>query len=150
MIHIQIIEKYQGIVDEEILRLSARALLDDQEIAEDEELSIVIDEDSKIHALNLEHLGIDKPTDVLSFPSKEIDPDSGKIYLGDVIISFDTAEKQASAMGHSVLEEIQLLVVHGCLHLLGHDHADEKGKGQMWEIQERVLKSIGVDIQPTA
>ncbi|MBT3240360.1 MAG: rRNA maturation RNase YbeY [Chloroflexi bacterium] len=149
MIYIQIQEKYREMLDEETLRQTARSVLDHLNISNDEEMSIVVDDDEVIHALNLEHLGSDKPTDVLSFPSREKDPDSGQLYLGDVIISYETAEKQATAMGHAVIEEIQLLVVHGCLHLLGHNHSDKGGKEKMWVTQERVLKSLGINIQPT-
>ena len=88
------------------------------------DLSIVITDDAKLQELNRQYLGSDMPTDVLSFPAEETDPDSGEIYLGDILISLPRASEQASAGGHPVEDELQLLVVHGALHLLGHDHAD--------------------------
>ena len=149
MIHIQINEKFQESLDEEKLQETALTVLKHLSISKDDEISVVVEDDEVIHALNLEHLGIDKATDVLSFPSREKDPDSGQMYLGDVIISFETAKKQAKVMGHSVSEEVQLLLVHGCLHLMGYDHSEKEEKEKMWEIQERVLSSLGINIQAT-
>ncbi len=95
------------------------------------DITIVLTDDAQLHELNREFLGIDAPTDVLSFPSEETDPDSGARYLGDIIISIPRAAQQAGAAGHSVEAEAQLLVVHGTLHLLGHDHAEAGEKARM-------------------
>jgi probable rRNA maturation factor len=106
------------------------------------ELSIVITDDAQLQQLNRDFLGIDAPTDVLSFPAEEIDPDSGAPYLGDIIISLPRAQLQAAAAGHPPEGELQLLVVHGVLHLLGHDHAEEQEKARMWAAQAAVLKRL--------
>lgn len=148
MILIQTKEKFSKEIKEEILRDAALAVFKQQNISDESELSIVIEDDAKLHALNLKHLGINKPTDVLSFPSGEIDPDSGQPYLGDVIISYKTALKQSTAGGHSISEELQLLVVHGCLHLLGYDHAEMVEKEKMWAIQNEILNALGVQVRP--
>ena len=74
------------------------------------------------------YLGIDGPTDVLSFPASEMDPETGVHYIGDILISIPRAQAQADAAGHPLEAEVQLLVVHGVLHLLGHDHAQAEEK----------------------
>jgi probable rRNA maturation factor len=107
-------------------------------------LTVVLTDDAHLRELNLEYLGIDQPTDVLSFPASETDPDSGEAYLGDVIISVPRAEMQAGAAGHSLGDELQLLVVHGVLHLLGHDHAEPETRAGMWAAQAAVLRRLGL------
>ena len=91
-------------------------------------------------------------TDVLSFPSDEVDPETGSQYLGDIIISIPRAAQQAQVGGHSLEAEVQLLVVHGTLHLLGHDHAEAEEKARMWAAQAEVMGRLGlshVKIQDT-
>jgi len=85
---------------------------------------------------------------VLSFPAGDLDPDSEELYLGDVVISVPRALAQASAAGHPYLEEMQLLVVHGVLHLLGHDHGEPDEKQRMWDLQRKVLSHLGCSISP--
>ncbi len=148
MIHVQIRESYQKAVREEYLHEAATAVFAQLDIPLNNELSLVVTDDRQVQTLNLEHLGLDKPTDVLSYPSGEIDPDSGHTYLGDVIISFETALKQSQTAKHAIEEELQLLVVHGCLHLLGYDHAEDAEKEQMWAIQDEILKKLGLKIRP--
>jgi probable rRNA maturation factor len=92
----------------------------------------------------LEYLGVDAPTDVLSFPASESDPETGLPYLGDILISIPRAAQQAQAAGHSVEAEVQLLVVHGTLHLLGHDHAEAEEKTRMWNAQAEVMSRLGL------
>jgi probable rRNA maturation factor len=110
-------------------------------------LTIVITDDDQLHQLNRNFLGIDAPTDVLSFPVEEIDPDSGEEYLGDTLISYPRAVAQADAGNHTVQDELQLLVVHGVLHLLGYDH-NEGEKQVMWAIQSEILADLGCSINP--
>lgn len=116
----------------------------------DRSLTLVITDDAKVQDLNRDFLGIDEPTDVLSFPSgeSEPDPDTGEVYLGDVIISYPRAQAQAEAGGHPIQQELQLLVVHGVLHLLGYDHASEEEKAEMWAAQEAILNRLGSSLLP--
>ncbi len=86
-------------------------------------LSIVIDNNEKLRELNKQFRGIDAPTDVLSFPSGEIDPETGETYLGDIIISWEKVQSQA--LQQTIECEMRLMVVHGILHLLGYDHATD-------------------------
>jgi probable rRNA maturation factor len=126
-----------------IMEEAARATLNLAR-APDGDLTLVLTGDTEIQALNRDFLGKDVPTDVLSFPAEEADPESGKPYLGDVIISLPRAAETAKAHGHDQAAEVQLLVVHGVLHLLGHDHARQADKKRMWEIQTQVLASLGL------
>lgn len=112
----------------------------------DTDLSILVDNDSRIQRLSREFMGIDAPTDVLAFPAEHVDPDTGRVYLGDVIISFPQAKNQADQAGHSLSAEINMLVVHGVLHLLGYDHDEPEGKSEMWSAQSQILTSLGVSI----
>ena len=108
-------------------------------------LTILLSDDEEVRALNHQYLGVDSSTDVLSFPAGETDPDLAETYLGDVIISVPQARLQAKAAGHPVESEVQLLVVHGVLHLLGHDHAEAGGKARMWKAQAAVLQRLGLE-----
>jgi len=146
MIHIQIEEPFADLIVPDNLEKAALAALEHQSYDLAAELSVVIDSDEKIRQLNREFLGIDAPTDVLSFPSEEFDPDEQAEYIGDIIISYPRALAQATAAGHPVGNEIQLLVVHGVLHLLGHDHAEPAEKSRMWQAQADILDALGVTI----
>ena len=108
------------------------------------DLTVVLTDNAQVRKLNRDYLGIDSPTDVLAFPASEKDPETGSTYLGDVVISVPVASAQAQAAGHPLAAEVQLLVVHGVLHLLGHDHANAEAKSRMWEAQAEVLKRIGL------
>ena len=137
--------RYAGKVKAVRLRQAAQATLDQQRVKQTVELSIVITGNAQLRALNREFRDIDAPTDVLSFATAEkLSPD--RVYLGDVVISFSKAREQAAAGGHAVEAELQLLVVHGVLHLLGHDHYTEAEKNVMWKAQRAVLKKIGAAI----
>jgi len=146
MIHLQIDELYQMLALETLLEQAAQATLDHQSAPPDSTLTIVLTGDDTLHDLNLRFMGVDAPTDVLSFPSGERDPETGDLYLGDVLISYPRAESQAAQDSHPVTAELQLLTVHGTLHLLGHDHADEGEKSRMWTAQGEILAMIGCTI----
>jgi probable rRNA maturation factor len=106
--------------------------------------TIVVTDDDGIQELNRSFLGIDAPTDVLAFSAQEngssfvIAPEAGT-YLGDVVISYPRAIAQAGDAGHPVQQELNLLVVHGLLHLMGYDHSTEAGKTAMWARQDEIL-----------
>lgn len=128
----------------DLLEHAARATLEYESKDPDADLSIVLTDDKKLRGLNRDYLGIDSPTDVLSFPASESDPETGAAYLGDILISIPRATQQAQVAGHPVEAEVQLLVVHGVLHLLGHDHAETEEKSRMWAEQEKVLERLGL------
>jgi probable rRNA maturation factor len=119
-------------------------------------LTILLTGDEAIRALNARFLDTDAPTDVLAFPAGDdgaLDEHPGFLedgggYLGDVIISLETARRQAEAGGHPLEQEVQLLAVHGILHLLGHDHAETDEKAAMWTAQTAVLADLGNPLSP--
>ena len=129
---------------EDFLERAAQAALQHESASQDVDLSIVLTDNARLHELNLNYLGVDSPTDVLSFPASETDPETGARYLGDILISIPRAQAQAEAAGHPVESEVQLLVVHGVLHLLGHDHAGPEEKSRMWKAQAEILESLGL------
>jgi probable rRNA maturation factor len=133
-------------VDRKTIRTAARAALEHEAAPAPGALTIVLADDGALRHLNRDYLGHNQPTDVLSFPSSETDPETGARYFGDIAISFPRACAQAEAGGHPVTAEIQLLVVHGVLHLLGHDHAKAKEKARMWAAQAEILKQLKAPI----
>jgi probable rRNA maturation factor len=126
------------------LERAVQTTLDQQEETSPVSLSVVIGDNAQIQSLNAQFLGEDHPTDVLSFPA---DPDAlipeEADYLGDLILSIEKAEEQANERGHSLLAELQLLTVHGVLHLLGHDHYTPEEKSAMWQAQAEILRLLG-------
>lgn len=109
------------------------------------ELSILLSDDTKLATLNNTYRGMNEPTDVLAFPAGEEPalPDEA-VYLGDIAVSLPRAQAQAAEAGHSLMEELQLLVIHGTLHLLGHDHGEPQEQADMWEAQRTILEKLGL------
>jgi probable rRNA maturation factor len=108
------------------------------------ELSILITDDEEIHALNREYRTVDRPTDVLSFSQVEGEGHLTRTrLLGDVVISWETAERQAQEMKESFIDEMKRLLVHGLLHLLGYDHEEgEESANEMSALEERYLGDL--------
>lgn len=125
------------------MRSTARKLLRDEGCSERVEVSVLLTDDERIAELNRQYRGVDGPTDVLSFSQIEgeemADPDTEHVVLGDVVISLETAAKQAADRGCSVEDEVDLLLVHGLLHLLGYDHAEPEDERKMFARQEAIL-----------
>lgn len=130
-------------VSSEALEDAASVTLSKTQVSEESELTIVLGSDELLREQNLEFLKIDATTDVLSFNANFTDPDSQSEYLGDIIISIPRAIAQAELGGHSALYELQLLVAHGVLHLLGFDHSEEDDKQAMQKAQDSVLNELG-------
>ena len=145
MIHFQIADELPADVVagyQERFQFAAEKALQLNDSSPDCEISLVMVGDEQIQALNQQYLGIDAPTDVLSFPADEVDPESGNPYLGDILIAFPYAQAQAAAAGHALESELQLLAVHGVLHLLGYDHGEEADRIRMWAKQADILKAL--------
>jgi probable rRNA maturation factor len=134
-------------LDQAQIEKSVLTALDHQDKSMNTDLSVVVVDDARLQQLNRDFLGINSTTDVLAFPAGHTDPDTNRIYLGDVIISYQTASRQADQAGHSISNEIILLVVHGVLHLLGHDHLQPEEKSEMWSAKNEILGSLGLDIK---
>ncbi len=109
-------------------------------------ITIMLADDDTLRRLHREFLGDDSATDVLSFPATGGAP-GGAAYLGDVAISVERAVAQAAAAGHEPLAELQLLLIHAVLHLLGHDHALPAEKTAMWREQAALLAELGVRVR---
>jgi probable rRNA maturation factor len=118
------------------------------------QVGLLIVGDEAIHEFNLEYRGVDRPTDVLSFPLMEpgeeptqadIDPETGEVVLGDIVISLPAIERQAEEYGHSPAREAAFLAVHGTLHLLGYDHETDDERAEMRKLEEAVLEAIGLE-----
>jgi probable rRNA maturation factor len=129
---------------QDLLERAVNAALAHESESLDSELSVVLTDEARIQQLNRDFLGIDAPTDVLSFPASETDPETGARYIGDILISIPRARTQAESAGHPLEWEVQLLVVHGVLHLLGHDHAEAEEKARMWKAQAEILEALGL------
>lgn len=120
------------------------------------EINVLLTDNEGIHQVNLDMRGVDRPTDVLSFPMFDLqpgdkpgmedeDPDTGLVPLGDMCISLERAQAQAEEYGHSVQRELSYLAVHSVLHLLGYDHMDEGPmKKQMRQREEDILGTLGI------
>ena len=125
------------------------AALEEEEIDEDAEVSVTLVDNERIRELNSEHRGIDKETDVLSFPlgdedGFEVNPDTDAILLGDIVLSLEKAKAQAEEYGHSFRREVAFLITHSLFHLLGYDHMTPEEETEMFAKQESVLKKLGI------
>ena len=126
----------------------ARITLEHESVG-DCQLSVVITTDAEVRALNRQYAGEDRPTDVLSFSQEEGEPFAAPPdeprRLGDVIISLETADQQATEAGHDLDAELAHLLAHGILHLLGYDHAEPEEEAAMRERERAVLAKAGVE-----
>ena len=141
----------------------AEAVLDSEECPYEAQVNLLLTDNEGIREFNRENRGIDRPTDVLSFPNVEyeipadfsiveeqeaayFDPDTGELILGDIIISVDKVAEQAESYGHSQKREFAFLVAHSMLHLCGYDHIDsEEEEKVMIKKQEAVLTELGIE-----
>ena len=132
-----------------LVRREADAMLAELELAH-AELSVLLTHDAHIHALNLEHREKDKPTDVLSFPLDEGGGADGFVsgtrVLGDVVISLDTAARQARGRKRELLPEVRFLLAHGLLHLLGFDHGNPAEKREMDAMTRRLVRAVQTNL----
>lgn len=118
-------------------------------------VAIMLTTNSHVRTLNAQYRGIDEPTDVLSFAAHDNVADAPVLavaeeaaaeiehFLGDLVIAYPYVVRQAAHYNNSVIAELQLLAVHGTLHLLGYDHSDENSEDVMWSLQEEVLAEFG-------
>lgn len=135
-----------------------RAVLEAEKCPLDIEVSLIVTDDESIRVINKENRGIDKATDVLSFPMLDFvspsdfseadsdmlakDPDTGETNLGDIIISKDRMIEQAERYGHDIQREFAFLIVHSMLHLCGYDHIEEDDRKLMEERQKVIMDKL--------
>ena len=135
-----------------LIRKACIATLKLEGFEDSAEVDVTIVDDETIREINLEQRELDKSTDVLSFPLGEDgvydqNPSTGACMLGDIVISAETALRQADLYGHSTQREIAFLTVHSMLHLLGYDHVNGgMEEAVMREKEEEVLKALGLAI----
>jgi probable rRNA maturation factor len=132
-------------IDRAKMREAVRAVLAGEGVA-DFEVSLAFVDNDTIHTLNKRYLGHDEPTDVLSFPLSE--PNAAKL-SGEVVVGVEVAKAQAAERGHDVQAELVLYVVHGLLHLCGHDDHDDADRTAMRQRERHYLTQLGLpDISP--
>ena len=146
---------------EETVRTVCEAVLESENCPYETQVNVVLTDNSGIREMNRECRGIDRETDVLSFPNVDFeqegvfdidedreadyfDPDTGELMLGDILISVDKVMEQAQNYGHSVRREFAFLVAHSMLHLCGYDHMEEAEAGVMEKKQEEILAGLGI------
>ncbi len=132
-------EKFRGLVNEDWVKQITQYVLKAESVAPPYEVSLVFTDSETVQRLNRDYRGVDKATDVIAFsmlPEKEtapsfVLPPDGVARLGEVIISYPQAVEQAREQGHSVEQELALLIIHGILHLLGYDHEQPEEEERM-------------------
>jgi probable rRNA maturation factor len=139
----------------------ALAVLETENCPYEVQVNVLITNNEGIHGFNREYRGVDRETDVLSFPNLDFekasdfdidenreadyfDPYTGELILGDIIISVDRVREQSESFGHSIKREFAFLVAHSMLHLCGYDHMEPQEAAVMEEKQETVLKGLGI------
>lgn len=129
-------------IDTAALSLLAERALNEESVDGPAELSIMLSDDAAVHELNRRYRNTDAPTDVLSFAQSEGDvfaqPEAGARMLGDIIVSVDTARRQAAEYAVTLQDEVAHLLVHGILHLLGYDH-EEADDAQIMRAHEDAI-----------
>lgn len=145
---------------EEIAKEVTEAVLDYAGCPYEAEVNLLLTTDEEIHKMNLEYRGINRPTDVLSFPMidypapGEFDflddredcfhPETGELVLGDIVISKEKVILQAEEYGHAIKREFAFLIVHSMLHLIGYDHMEEEERMVMEEKQKQILAKLKI------
>jgi len=146
---VNLVIQYEGdlAVRTERIEEAACWVLAHEGVAPGAELSVVLSDDKTLHELNLRYRGIDRPTDVLSFAADRNGmPEGEPVYLGDLILSIPTIERQARDEQHTVEDGVLLAIVHGTLHLLGYDHDTADSQEAMWTVQAKALAALNVAI----
>lgn len=135
-----------------LIRKAIRTTLRSERFPDDAEVSVTLTDNEEIHEINREFRGVDRPTDVLSFPMADddgnvgdFDMDKGAVLLGDIIISVEKIEEQAKEYHHSFERELAYLTIHSTLHLLGYDHVtSEEDEKEMTQKQDKIIESMGL------
>ncbi|MDE5747788.1 MAG: rRNA maturation RNase YbeY [Acetatifactor sp.] len=146
---------------EQTVKVVAEAVLEAEGCPYQVQVNVLLTDNAGIREFNRQYRQIDRETDVLSFPNLEyetpgqfripqgqeadcIDPDSGELILGDIILSVDRIAGQAEEYGHSLRRELAFLVAHSMLHLCGYDHMEPEEMAVMEQKQEQILTSLGI------
>ena len=146
---------------EELATKVADAVLDYEKCPYEAQVELLLTMNEEIRQMNLEFRGIDRATDVLSFPMTEFpspadyayldtddssfDPETGELMLGNIVISKERAKEQAEEYGHSLRREMCFLFTHGILHLLGYDHMTDEQEKEMFGLQDKILGALSIE-----
>ena len=147
--------------EQEVAEAVITETLDYEDCPYEVQVNIILTNNEEIHQINLEHRGVDAPTDVLSFPMIEyaypsdftvleadgmdnFDPDTGELLLGDIVISVDKVIEQAEKYNHGVKREYAFLIAHSMLHLFGYDHMEELERETMEHKQAEILERLNI------
>lgn len=151
-LNLHVDQPYAQSVEPALLERALRLTLQAHPLPNAATINLTITNNETVQQLNYQYRGFDSATDVLSFPNVP-DPDFPLLdqdHLGDIIIAYPVAESQAIARGHTPMEELILLAIHGTLHLLGFDHDTTAAKAEMWKIQQEILAELGLGyVHPT-
>ena len=156
-------EEIFGFDPEETAGLVMETFLDEENCPYEAAVEITVTDDEAVRAINREHRGIDRVTDVLSFPAVQypepagfgileekgmeaeaFDPESGELILGDIVLSADRIVSQAEEYGHSVKREYAFLITHSLLHLIGYDHMEQHEAEEMEKRQKAILDACAI------
>lgn len=145
MISVNVAPEFKDLVcTSSIKKAGQAALIFKSDTQQTVDLTIAIVDDKTIQELNNKYRSQDTTTDVLSFALSEPVPENDNIYLGDIVISYESAQDHANSSHHTAEEELQLLVIHGILHLLGYDHETNEDKQAMWRVKAEIIISLGL------
>jgi probable rRNA maturation factor len=142
MIDLSSAKKFRTQVDLNRLEICLHATLEKLGYAQDEAVTLKLTDNKTIQQINRTYREVDAPTDVLSFENDYLDPETGLYYLGDIVISIEKAQEQAADNGHPLQQEVEMLFVHGLLHLCGYDHTEEDEYAEMSCLQDEILKEM--------
>lgn len=134
-------EDWRAEVESAVAMAAAAA---DAEIADDAELSLLLTDDASIRLLNRDHRGIDKPTNVLSFPQEDPEADAYGPLLGDIVVAHETVAREAVEEDISFHDHFLHMIVHGFLHLVGYDHMNDDEAGEMEGLETAILARLGI------
>lgn len=130
-----------GLVERAVDAAAARA---DAEILPGAEVSVLLTDDARIRVLNRDHRGIDRPTNVLSFPQEDPQADAYGPLLGDIVVARETVMREAVDGGLPFRHHLAHMIVHGFLHLVGYDHVDDAEAEEMERLETAVLAALGI------
>lgn len=148
---LQVDKKWEKEVDSQRLKQAILMSLKLAQIREEVQLSLVIVGDEEMTRLHESYRSESGTTDVLTFAYEdEADNEEMRGYLGDIIVSYEQAIRQAVPYGHKTQDELDLLAVHGTLHLLGYDDETKAEKEEMWLRQHQIMQALGLEsVAPT-
>lgn len=143
MIYFKIHPTYKQLIDKKLIKKAVQTTLENHRKKEDIDINVIIENDEFMVKLVEEYLGEKKVTDVMSFNADFLNPETGRYLLGEIIICYPEARRQADNAKHPAEVELLYLAVHGTLHLLGFDHATAEEKNIMWDQQTRIMNILG-------